>query len=289
MLLASGQWDPRGLAPRLPSLGAGAWRSAPLLPWRVQCSGRVCAALAASSGGSGRYLVSCLPCLPLPARRVLRCVWRAVPSGSPVPSLAGTPFRAVCAFRELGPVALLVFPACPLCVCALALPRRPFPSPPPPLVGVARAPCAVPVLGARKAVPRGPCPSACPAPVPCSVWLAWRGAARSRFPPTCFGAVRSPWGGSVLPGCSCAGGWGGGGGGGLCAAPSDCATGGASGAGDRPASVHPSAFSGQATKRVSLASLWRWMVWPPYRSGSCSLAVSGLGLCGALARWRGFA
>ena len=57
MLLACRQWDPLGLAQRLPSLGVGAWRCAPLLPWRVQCPVRVCAALAAGSRGLGRYLV----------------------------------------------------------------------------------------------------------------------------------------------------------------------------------------------------------------------------------------
>ena len=129
VLLACRQWDPRGLARRLPSLGAGAWRGAPLLPWRVQCPGHVCAALAGGSGGSGRCLVSCLPRFPLPAARFLRCVWRAVPLGFPLSSLAGRSFHAVCAFRGLGVIALLVFPACPLWVCALALP--PFPRPPP--------------------------------------------------------------------------------------------------------------------------------------------------------------
>ena len=118
VLLACRQWDPLGLARRLPSLGVGAWRSAPLLPWRVQCPVRVCAALAAGSGGSGRYLVLCLSRLPHPAPRVPRCLRRAVPSRCPLPSLAGTPFHAVCAFRVLGPVALLVVPACPLHVCA---------------------------------------------------------------------------------------------------------------------------------------------------------------------------
>ena len=133
----------------------------------------------------------------------------------------GTRFHAVCAFSGLGLVALLVFPACPWCVCALALLRRPRP-PPPPLVGVARAPRAVPVLGAGRAVPRSPCPSACPASVPCSVWLAWGGGRPGPvFPPTWLGAVRSPWGGSAHPGRSCAGGrgWVGWGGGGPCAAP----------------------------------------------------------------------
>ena len=81
-------------------------------------------------GGSGRYLVLCLSRFPLPTPRVPRCVWWAVPSGCPLPSLAGTPFHAVCAFRELGLVALLVVPGCPLRLCALALPRRPPPPPP---------------------------------------------------------------------------------------------------------------------------------------------------------------
>ena len=74
---------PLGLARRLPSLGVGAWRSVPLLPWRAQCPVRVCAALAAGSVGSGRYLVMCLSRFPLPSPRVPRCVWRAVLSGCP--------------------------------------------------------------------------------------------------------------------------------------------------------------------------------------------------------------
>ena len=334
VLLACRQWDPLGLARRLPRLGVGAWRSAPLLPWRVQCPVRVWAALTARSGGSGRYLVLCLSRFPLSAPRVPRCVWRAVLSGCPLPLLAGTPFHAVCAFRALGQVASPVVPACPLRVCALALPRRPLP---PPLGGVACAPRAVPALGAARAVPRGPCPSACPAPVPCSVWRAWEGAVRSRFPPTWLGVVgvavgrprggcllllrgasevrRSPspdcpptgwavgvrypravgagvwvwgpntvplactlcggcvprgwWGAVPLPGLglcaprgagpwrSCAGGRAGaGGGGGPCAAPPVCAAGGACRAGGCSASFRPSAFPLQATKRVSLASLW---------------------------------
>ena len=137
-------------------------------------------------GASGRHLASCLFRFPLPAPRVPRCVWRAVPSGCPLPSLASTPFHAVCAFRALGPVALPVVPACPFRVCALALSRCPLP---PPLGGVARASRVVPALGAGRAVPRGPCPSACPAPVPCSVWRAWGGTVRSRFPPTWLGVV----------------------------------------------------------------------------------------------------
>ena len=204
VLLACRQWDPLRLARRLPSLGDGAWRCAPLLPWRVQCPVCVCAALAAGSGSSGRYLVLCLSRFP---PRVLRCLWRAVPSGCPLPSLAGTPFVAVCAFRALGPVALLVVPSCLLRVCALVLPRRPLP---PLLGGVARAPRAVPALGAGRAVPRGPCSSACPAPVPCSIWRAWGGAVWSRFPPTWLGvagvAVGRPPGG--VPSTYARGVWG---------------------------------------------------------------------------------
>ena len=168
----------------------------------MQCPVRVCAALAAGSGGSGRYLVLCLSRFPLPAPRVPRCVWRVVPSGCPLPSLAGTPFHAVCAFRALGPAALLVVLTCPLRVCALALPRRPLRPLP---AGVACAPRAVPALGAGRAVPRGLCPSACPAPVPCSVWRAWGGAVRPRFPPTWLGvagvAVGRPPGGGAFYCC----------------------------------------------------------------------------------------
>ena len=193
VLLACRQWDPLGLARRLPSLGVGAWRCAPLLPWRVQCPVCVCAALAAGSGwGSGRYLVLCLPCFTLPAPRVPRCVWRAIPSGCPLPSFAGTPFHAVCAFRALGSVALLVVPACPFRVCALALSQCPLPPPP---GGVARASRVVPALGAGRAVPRGPCPSACPAPVPCSVWRAWGGGGPVPVPPYLAWVCRGgrPW------------------------------------------------------------------------------------------------
>ena len=75
-------------------------------------------------GGWGRCLVLCLPRLPLPAPRSLRCVWRAVSSGCCLSSLAGTPFHAVCAFCGLGQVALFVFPrVSSVCVCARALAR----------------------------------------------------------------------------------------------------------------------------------------------------------------------
>ena len=112
-------------------------------------------------------------------------------SGCPLSSLAGTPLHVVCAFRGLGPVALLVFPACPLCVCALALSRRP-PPPPPGLVWrahPARSRCWA-LVGPFHSV-RAP-----PRVVPrflCSVWLAWGGGGPVLFPPTLgLGAARSP-------------------------------------------------------------------------------------------------
>ena len=79
------------------------------------------------------------------------------------------------------------------------------------------------------------------------------------------------------------------GGGGPCAVPPVCAAGGGRRAWVRSASFRPSAFPGQATKRVSLASFWSWGAWSPYHSGSCSPAFSGRDLCGVLARWRGLA
>ena len=97
----------------------------------MQCPGRVCAALAAGLGGRGRCRFLLLPSgssLPLhPSRWVLR----VLPPGCPFPSPAGTPFHAVCTFCGLGLVALRVCTPCPLCVCALVLPRRTRLPPPP--------------------------------------------------------------------------------------------------------------------------------------------------------------
>ena len=85
VLLACRQWDPLGLARRLPSLGVGAWRCAPLLPWRVQCPVCVCAALAAGSGGVRAGTWCCVPPVsPFPPR-----VFRAACGG---PSRPGVPY-----------------------------------------------------------------------------------------------------------------------------------------------------------------------------------------------------
>ena len=82
-------------------------------------------------GGVGANAGLCVFPVPPPphAPRFPGCVWRVVPFTCPLSSLAGTPVHAVCAFRGFSPVALLVFPACPLCVRVLALPLRPRPSP----------------------------------------------------------------------------------------------------------------------------------------------------------------
>ena len=104
-------------------------------------------------------------------------------------------------------------------------------------------------------------------PVPVPPYLAW-----SCAPPV--GRVR----GVRVPG----GRFGGGG----CVVPPVCAAGGASRAGGRSASFCPSAFPGQATKRVSLALFWSSGAWSPYHSGLCSPAFSERDLCGVLARWR---
>ena len=124
VLLACRQWDPLEMGLRLPSCQAGEWHCVPLLPWLVQCPGRVCAALVAASGvgaGAGSRVPLLPPPLPLHSSR---SVWRVVPSGCPVSSPAGTPFHAACAFP--GSVRLL-FNSAPraLCVCV-----RP---PPPPV------------------------------------------------------------------------------------------------------------------------------------------------------------
>ena len=146
-------------------------------------------------GGWGWCRVLCLLHFPLPAPRFTRCVWWAVPSGCPLSSLAGTTFHAVCAFRGLGPVALLIFPACPLRVRALALSRRPRPSP---LPGSAsrthlarsRGWAAVGRFHAVRAPPRVLPRSH----APFGLLGGGGGAARSRSPPAWLGVVCPPWG-----------------------------------------------------------------------------------------------
>ena len=96
-----------------------------------------------------------------------------------------------------------------VCACARALAAS---APLLPLrVCVACARRVVPVLGAGRAVPRGRCPSVCPASVPCAVWLTLGGLARSRSPLARLGVVCPLMGGPARPRRSGAEGAGGGG------------------------------------------------------------------------------
>ena len=81
-----------------------------------------CLCVRVAHGRSGKtgpvpVLVPPPPCFPL-SSHPSRCVLRVALSGCPLPSPAGTLFHAVCAFCELGPVALPL-PRC-VCVCACA-------------------------------------------------------------------------------------------------------------------------------------------------------------------------
>ena len=194
VLLACRQWDPRGLGRRLSSLGAGAWRYEPLLPWQVQCPGCVSAALAAGSGGSG----------PVPG--VVSSLFPPARPAFPALCVAGRPVRVslILARWYAIPCHLCVprarsgrpsgFPRVSfVCVCARALAASA--PPPPPRVGVACAPRAVPVPGAGRAVPIGPYPSACPASVLCSFWLAFGGGGGPVSPYLAWGcALPLGWG-----------------------------------------------------------------------------------------------
>ena len=163
-----------------------------LLPWRVQCPGRVWAALAAGLGGRGPCQFSLLLFSSSLPSRPSRCVLQVVPPGCPLPWPDGTPFHAVCAFRGLGPVALKVRTA--------AYPRRT----PPPWVSVARALRAVPVQGVGRAVSGSSCPSAFSAPVPCSAYLDVGGVARSLRPLAWLRVARPPVGRPAFESWLCA-------------------------------------------------------------------------------------
>ena len=132
------------------------------------------------------------PVSPCPPR--VSCALCGGPSRLGVPYPRSLVRHSVRFVRSAGSVWLhFWFSPCVLCVCVRSRSRGVRAPPPPARVGVARAPRAVPVLGAGRAVLLGPCPSACPASVPCSVWLAGGGAARSRFPLPGLG-LRAPRG-----------------------------------------------------------------------------------------------
>ena len=122
------------------------------------------------------------PVSPFPPR-----VSRAVCGG---PSCPGVPYprslvrHSMRSVRSTGSVRLTFwYSPRVLCVCVHSHSRGLRPPPPPPCAGVPCAPCVVPVLGAGRAVQRGPCTSACPASVLCSVWLALGGGRPGPVPP----------------------------------------------------------------------------------------------------------
>ena len=140
-------------------------------------------------GGVGARAGFCVfPVSPLFTR-----VSRAVCGG---PSRPGVPYpRSLVrhSMRSVHSASLVQLPFWYSRVRALTLSRRP--RAPPLWVGVARAPRAVPVLSAGRAVPRGPCPSACPASVPCALWLAWEGGGGPvPFPPCLAWSCVPPFG-----------------------------------------------------------------------------------------------
>ena len=157
VLLACRQWDPLRLARRPPSRGAGAWRDAPLLPWRVQCPGRVCAALAAGS-------------------RVLGPVLGFVSSPFP-PSRPA--FPALCVAGRRVRVSLILAPlyAIPCGLCILRA-RSGCPS------GIPRVSFACACAHALAA--------SAPSPLPGSAWRAHLARSRGWAPVGPFHAVFSP-------------------------------------------------------------------------------------------------
>ena len=186
VLLACRQWDPFGLVRALPSLGVGAWHCAPLLPWRVQCPVCLCAALAAGSGGSGRYLVLCLSRFTFPPRVFRAACGGLSRPGVPYPrSLVRQSTRSV---RSARPVRLpFWWSPRALSVCVRSRSRG-VRSPPSWVVWGAHfarsrlwalvGPFHV-VLAPPRVLPRSLAPSG----------VLGGGAVRSRFPPTWLGVV----------------------------------------------------------------------------------------------------
>ena len=152
-----------GLECGLPSRCVGAWRCAPLLPWRMQCPVGVSVALAAGQEG-----VVGATSRPPPLQSLSRLPPGAC-GGLPRPSF---PCPRV-PFRELGLVALLLRTVCPLCVnvllfswclCLTSSLRL-----------VARLLRTFPLQGGVRATPCDLCPSAFPARLPCSAFLEGEG------------------------------------------------------------------------------------------------------------------
>ena len=154
---------------RLPSRDAGAYHCVLLLPSWVQCPGRVCAALAAGlrvGVGAGSRFSPWAPPFPRVPRSA--CCGLSRPG---VPPLRLPVLHSMRSVRSAGSFRL-AFGCAPRvrCVCVRSRSRGVRASPPP-RGGMARALLAVLVQGTSRPVPGGSCPSAFPAPVPCSAFL----------------------------------------------------------------------------------------------------------------------
>ena len=142
------------------------------------------------SGGRGRCRFSPPPPPLLSLPRILAVLVAGCPVWVSLVMPAHTPLHVVCAFRELGPVALSVRAACSLCVCVPTHPQRS--RLPPSRCRLARALREVRSQVAGRAVPGVLCPTAFLARVPCSAcrWWGWVGGGprvSRRVPRWCCG------------------------------------------------------------------------------------------------------
>ena len=189
---------------RVSCLAAGLVRSTVCYYCLGGCSALVkCARRSRLAWGVGAGAGSCFSSLAPPCPGVPRgaCCGLSRPG---VPSLRLPVRHSMRSVRSAGSVRLPFWSA-PLVrsVCARSCSRgvRAFP---PLRVGVARALRAVRVQGAGRAVPGGSCPSAFPASVLCSAFLALWGVARSLRPLSLLGLARPPVGRPAFVSLLCA-------------------------------------------------------------------------------------
>ena len=158
------------------------------------CSALVeCAQRSRLAWGVGADAGSCVSAGAPPCPRAPRGACCGL-SRSGVPSLCLPVGHSTRSVRFAGSVRLLFgFAPRVRCVCVRSCSRGVRP-PRPLCVGVARALRLVLVQGAGRAVSGGSCPSAFPAAVPCSAYLARRGLARFLRPLALLGVTRPPAG-----------------------------------------------------------------------------------------------
>ena len=145
------QWDLLGLARRLPSLGVGAWRCGPLLPWRVQCPVCVSQVRSVRAWGPSNGPTACA----LAGWRCSLWGWRkGVPGGGAFHRCEGRLVSGAVpppAARPLERAARVPRPVCPGCGRCGRGDRAPAPQRAPLWAGVAR--CG----GGGRAFPGGGC------------------------------------------------------------------------------------------------------------------------------------